>query len=79
MWLSIRPGNSTWSAKRVSTVTSRPWRQTFMSSRVPTATMRPCATATAVACGSDSSMVWMRRAVKMVSGGRAARSAGAPW
>jgi len=36
----------------------------------PWATMRPPATATAVAVGSDSSIVWMRRAVKIVNGSR---------
>src|ERR1019366_2172128 len=64
-WLSMKPGSSTLSARLSSTTTSRPSRHGAIEARSPTATMRSSITPTAVASGSDSSMVWMRRAVKM--------------
>jgi hypothetical protein len=72
MWLSIRPGSSTLDWRLSFTVTSRPEHQGVMSSRLPTTMMRPSLTATQVASGNDSSMVWMRRAGNRVSGGREA-------
>src|SRR5574337_499482 len=62
-WPSIRPGTSTWSAKRRSSFAAP---QPSRSAARPTPRMRPSRTATCVALGCIGFMVMMRRAAKTV-------------